>query len=72
MSQKCTNDGYTKYIIVKKLEINNIEIIGEKFNEYFVNVELNLLSEVLKSYTGLKPIISKMTKTLNETNMTGT
>ena len=69
MSQKCINDGYTKYIIAKKLEISNIEIIGEKFNEYFVNVYL--LSEVLKSYTGLKPIIPKMTKTLNETNMKG-
>ena len=69
LPQKCTKDAYTKNIIIQKLEINDLDIIAETFNEYFVNVGVNLLSKVLESYTSLKPIIPKMTKTLNDTNM---
>lgn len=69
LAQKCTKDAYTKNIIIQKLEINDLDIIAETFNEYFVNVGVNLLSKVLESYTSLKPIIPEMTKTLNDTNM---
>ena len=69
MAQKCTKDAYTKNIIIQKLEINDLDIIAETFNEYFVNVGVNLLSKVLESYTSLKPIIPEMNKTLNDTNM---
>ena len=64
-----TKDAYTKNIIIQKLEINDLDIIAETFNEYFVNVGVNLLSKVLESYASLKPIVPEMTKTLNDTNM---
>lgn len=64
-----TKDAYTKNIIIQKLEINDLDIIAETFNAYFVNVGVNLLSKVLESYASLKPIVPEMTKTLNDTNM---
>lgn len=69
LAQKSTKDAYTKNIIIQKLEINDLDIIAETFNEYFVNVGVNLLSKVLESYASLKPIVPEMTKTLNDTNM---
>ena len=43
---KCKNNNIPKNIIIGTFEIKDANFFAEKFNEYFVNLESNLASEI--------------------------
>ena len=52
--KKCNNETLPEHLTVDKIEVNDAKSILEIFNEFFVNIGLNLASKIPRSDLNFK------------------
>ena len=64
--KKCNNETLPKHLIVDKSEINDAKSIAEKYNEFFVNIGLNLANKIPQCDLTFESYLPTVNTTLNE------
>ena len=67
--KKCNNETLPKHLIVDKIEIHDAKSIAEKFNDFFVNIGVNLANKISQCYLTFKSYLPTVKTTFKRNSV---